>query len=412
MLVFFLFFISANLAWLNPRGGKAYKTHKTIPIFWQYNSDAPTEFLTAAYFPEGFKRWKTRVNRPVYAMMVNSFGGLVGLITYPFYKMDKLEKAMMGYLLLKLSIYFLGAILLFEISKAWFDAEIALLSVFMLLLHPFAIVNLTTFHTNELQFINPIIILFLFNNLINKFSTKKIIVFSFVVGTLMLARQNYAIYLSVLFFSFFKLKQYKASILSFFIHLMPLIIWYIFLKWYGLDYYNHEVEAYEQGAWLFKRTTFIQPLALIQSILIGLYKWLNLFPLHYSVLLLGAILTMNVKQVNTKLHSYHYYFLGCFFLFSFIQTYASKRYAPYMIADTSFLIYPLVAYFIITSIRKWNKPKLKRLFVSCYLCIALISIVHFPWVHPYNQVDILDQSKSKIKQLEEGKLLLPSSEGK
>ena len=59
VLLLILFLISANIAWLNPTDNNPerpslYKTHNTIPLFWQYNLDSGIEILTAAYFPKIF----------------------------------------------------------------------------------------------------------------------------------------------------------------------------------------------------------------------------------------------------------------------------------------------------------------------------------------------------------------------
>ena len=101
-----IFIISANIAWLNPGPGKeVYKPFNELPLLWQYNYDSGIEILTAAYFPSIFKTDNTRIDRPTYPFFVKIIGELVGLISQPIYKLNNLEKAGIGYLLLKLTIY-------------------------------------------------------------------------------------------------------------------------------------------------------------------------------------------------------------------------------------------------------------------------------------------------------------------
>ena len=70
------------------------------------------------------------------------------------------------------------------------------------------------FHTQELQFITPTIIIYFYLNLANKYSHFKNIFFSVIVGILMLGKANYAIYLGFLSFSFLNKKflEVKNSI--------------------------------------------------------------------------------------------------------------------------------------------------------------------------------------------------------
>ena len=131
-----IFIISANLAWLNPQDTnpkipRLYKTHQTIPLFWQYNLDSGVEILTAAYFPKIFEVNNTRIDRPVYPIIANIFGKTIGMIASPFINLNKLEKAGIGYLLLKILIFSSSAILMNKIISKYFDNKISYLSIFL-----------------------------------------------------------------------------------------------------------------------------------------------------------------------------------------------------------------------------------------------------------------------------------------
>ena len=116
ILITFCFIIAANLAWLNPGPEKeVFKTTKTTPFFWQYNSDAGIEILTAAYFPKIFNTYKIRMERPTYPIVTKVIGELVGLFISPLRKLNPVEKAAAGHLILKLIIFTTFAIFTFKI---------------------------------------------------------------------------------------------------------------------------------------------------------------------------------------------------------------------------------------------------------------------------------------------------------
>jgi hypothetical protein len=401
-LILGIFAISANIAWLNPDPDYVVKTNEKIPIMWQYNGDATVEFLSGAYFPEYFRVDKTRINRPAYPLLVKIFGEVYGLIAKPFYELGILARAMLGYITLKLLVYLAGALALYHISRRWFSAEASLLAVSLLLLHPFAITYIATFHTSELQFFTPIFLIFFWLNLSDRYSHKKNILFSLAAGALMLAKQNYAIYLAILLFSFFFLKRYKESVLSFLVHLVPLAGWLIALKMLGIPYYNHE-SASGLGVWLYQDLIHRSPIGILQSLALGTNAWLIAFFGFFSFFAIAALYAPYLPTVREKFSRSHLSFLAIFISMSWLQTFAANRYASYMVSDLSVYIFPLAACAILALLTEHRLKKLLPLFLALYLAIGLSTIVSFPWVHPYDQKGITNPDR--VKLLEEGKLV-------
>ena len=171
LLILFLFIIGANLAWTNFQP-KVAKTNPKIPIMWQYDCDASVDFLSGAFFPKYFKYDGQRINRPTFPFFAKFFGESIGLIASPFYKMSVLLKTMLGYIVLKLLFYYIGAIFLYKIVKEWLGKQIALLSVIAVFFHPHSVQWIATFATAPSQFITPIIIFYLFSQLAKKYSVK------------------------------------------------------------------------------------------------------------------------------------------------------------------------------------------------------------------------------------------------
>ena len=123
---------------------------------WQYSGDATMEFLSGDFFPEYYRIDKSRTNRPGYPFLVRIIGEGTTLPLRLFMDVGPLTKAIIGYTLLKLAMFLLGAILMYKILLNWLRPKVALLSVALAFLHPFAIYWIGQFHTTELSFITPI----------------------------------------------------------------------------------------------------------------------------------------------------------------------------------------------------------------------------------------------------------------
>ncbi len=387
------------MAWLNPSHVYVIKTNEKVPLLWQYNGDAAVEFLSGAYFPSYYRIDKTRINRPAYPLMVKLIGSLYALVSYPIYHLSPLLSGMLGYITLKLIIYLSAAILLYNITKRYFPPNISLLAVFLLFLHPFSITFIGTFHTSELQFVNPILIIYLWLNLIDNYSSKKNIFSSLLIGILMLAKQNYAIYLAILAYSFFVLKRRRESLLSFVVHLIPLLAWFITLHYLHIPYHNQEA-ADGQVVWLLDLFRTLNPVLIAKSLLLAMSGWLLSLTSFFHILLLIALLSWTkVKEVfNTKEKIFFLFFIGM----ALLQTVAAKRYAPYMSADVAILIVPLAAWGLWSLVEQFNLRKYVPFFLSAYLTLGLATLVTFPWQSPYEQQGITHPDR--VKALEEGRL--------
>ena len=248
IIIFICFIISSNIAWLNPAPGKeSYQPYAKIPLFWQYNYDSGIEILTAAYFPKIFYKDNTRIDRPTYPVLANLIGKFTCLAVCPFFKLSELEKAGIGYIILKIFIFLLALFLLNEMQVIYLNNKEIILSNFLIFFSIISIGNIAVFHTIELQFITPIIALYLFFNLIKNYNIFKNFLFSLIIGILILAKPNYAIYLSILTFSLIY-KKYFEVILSIVFHLIPLVLYIIYLKYLSLDFIFIGAKS-GQGIW-------------------------------------------------------------------------------------------------------------------------------------------------------------------
>lgn len=391
LIILIVFFVSSHLAWLNPgpgfkeKHGHLVKPSERIPFLWQYNQDAHIELASAAYFPSYFRTNPMRVNRPSYPLLVCILGKTAGFVVspfVPFINLDTEEEAMVGYVVLKLIIYSLGGILMFHLLLPYCQKFCAFYAVALLFFHHFSLEYMAIFHTTELQFISPIFVLFLFYSLANNYSVRKNMLFSFLVGGLMLAKQNYATYLAILLYSLWH-RRFKAVGISVMTHALPLLAWLGFLYFYGVEYYNHEAAVYSQGTWLYKEFIHLNMLQMAQVVIQSLFLYVTAITRHYwiwgfvAAAGVAILLYHDRKRVEIPL-----ILLSFCMTTTWLQCFAAGRYRDYMTADFSIFLFAISSYAVCHLIKK--KSWLYILLIG-WLFINILQFVNFPWIHPYNQ---------------------------
>ena len=395
VVLLIVFLISANLAWLNPRNNdpdkpRLYKTHNTIPLFWQYNLDSGIEILTTAYFPKIFEKDNTRIDRPTYPALANFLGKTIGLILKPLIKLNELEKAGIGYITLKILIYSLSIILARKILLNYFDEKTTFLAIFFTYAHNFSIFNLTSFSTTDAQFTTPIFILFIFIYLIKNYSISKNILFSIIVGILMLAKSNYAIYLSIIIFLFYK-KEWSIIFISIFAHLVPIFLYLSFIKYLNYDFQIIGATEYDQGTWLYEDLKDRNFYNIVNTAFLGLGEFFIKIIISYKiVIIIFFIFGFILKCLKNKIKKNYLVFIGIFIFCTYFQMFVATRYNAYMTYDISIIVYAFAAFGIYQIIDKFENNNIKKFFVpiimAFYLIYNVAIFIQYPWVHPYNQV--------------------------
>ena len=391
-----LFIIGANYAWLNPYPeNKVYKT-TDIPFFWQFNPDAGVEIVSGAYFPEAYKMYKDRINRPTYPILVNSLGKVAKFVLKPFKNLSQLESAGAGYILLKILIFLLGAFICFNVLNNFLNEQLSLFGGFLIFFSSFSIDSFATFHTYELQFISPIIFIFLLLKLKSSYSIYKNILFSIIVGILLLGRENYAIYLSILIYCGLN-KQYLKVLISFISHLIPLGIYLIYLKIINIEYYNHEVTGYNQGNFLINLILDANYKELFLVTINSIYYFFKSIVIIFNVLLF--IIIYNFKKL--KKHRNLLIFSIIAGTLTYLQFLAVRNFSySYLISDLT--IFVVVLSFI--ELKKISKTKIV-LITSLYLIVNILTLANFPLKSPHNfefrNQKVLNQRKDMINNFDE-----------
>ena len=412
-----IFFISVNKAWLNPDPDHgAIKVNKKIPIMWQYIADVKFDLLTSAYFFDYMKMEKPgnvnkfRINRPAVPALNFILSKPIYFIGNLFFDISKLESAAVAFLIVKFAFYLICSLFMYFLIKKYLNSQIAIIGVFLFLTHPFMIYHATHLSIPEFSFFIPIIILYLFSNISEKYSLKKNIIFSLILGTLMLAKQAYGIYLAIIIFSIF-FKRYKEIIISILVHFVPLMFYMFLLKLNNIDYYNHEVVCCNAPTWIFN-DLLIRPIPEILHV--GLFSlhtfFLKAFDFYTIWFFMGILfsylfLTGKIKN-NSKFHSKKIiYFLIILIFFTWVQFFAANRWWVNYIASAEYaiFIYGGSGYIVFNLLKIFsNNLRKKIIFVSIPIVIILsmFRIVNFPYEHPYDQKEYLIKDPGLYDQFE------------
>lgn len=377
--VLICFTIAANLAWLNPHpNSKVHKTTEEIPFFWQYNDDAGVQILTTAYFPKIFHTYKDRMERPTFPILSKVLGEAVGIIILPIKKLSQLEKAGAGILLLKIFIFSLFSIITFEIFSNYMPKEYSFLAIFLFLTHEFTIKSLSMFHTLELQFITPVIISYFFLNLLKKYTHSKNIIFSIIVGILILAKSNYAFYIGFLIFSLIN-KRFLESVLSFVVHLLPLALYLLYLKILDFEFYSLQKD-YGMGVWLLNSNFLI-----LKNSLYLLIESIKNFTVatfyNFHILIFAAI--FGFFKLEDNLRKNYFLIILILIFMTWFQQFFSNRYRPYMSADISIIVFCLSSFWLFKLKPNIQNTKFILIPISIlWLTVNLLLIANFPLIHP------------------------------
>ena len=380
-IILIVFIISSNIAWLNPRPDfNVYRTIEFIPLFWQYNVDSSMELLSAAFFPDYFIENPIRMSRPGYPIIVNLISKILYYALNPFIDFDYLYYVGASYLIFKFILYFLSITLLTKLLSNFFRLKYVIIINALIFFHYHSIFYATTFHTSELSFITPLIFLTLFFIIKEDYSIYKNIVFSLIVGILILCKPNYACYLAILVYSFIN-KYYLQSILSFIIHLIPIFVYLFYLNYVDIEFYHYGIEGAGFLGW-FVEAAELGLLNLLNEITISILKYfinlLEYFHLFMIFFILGLIHIFPSKKKIIL-------FILIFVFFTWLQIFSTNRWGGYMVADLTVPIISLSVLFLINKTSILQKTRTLIFLSIFYLLINIASFMNFPWISPYNQ---------------------------
>ena len=413
LTVLVVFAVSSNIAWLNPWPEKeSFRGIESIPFMWQYNQASGVEILSAAYFPETYRTYTDRINRPTYPLAVYLIGNAIGLVASPVADLSPLERAGAGYIVLKLLVFSLAALAMYDLLTRWLARDVAAFATLLMLLHAHSIEFAAGFHTTELQVLTPIFVLWLFFRVTDRWGERShgaprirrlggLAGASVVVGVLMLAKQNYAVYLALILFALYK-REWGAVVVSVVAHLLPLAAYLLFLRAVDIPYVNHEAATYDQGTWvldLFRQN----PIQSLGQVIDSLWRSLVHLTGFFSVWLLLAVAAL-ARIRSLRVDRDLLVGMGLFFFATWLQIFAANRYYDYMVSDVAIVVFALGAWMLFELVQ-FLPQRLTGVVTKGVLLLwfvgNVLSFVHFPWIHPFDQparnTEVLDNRLEMVE---------------
>ena len=392
-IILTLFVISSNIAWINPDPRGAIKVLE-FPFMWQYDVDAILELGTATYFPDFYKDLPTRIDRPLYPFLSHIIGTLFFQINN-FINITNLSKVYfvaLAFILLKILIYSFGAICVNKICDFLkFNLDIKKISLIIFFFNPFLIKGLTTFHTIELQLLNPVFAIYFFIIFIEK--KINIILCGIFTGLLFLGKNNYAISVAIFLFMVFN-KNYKDAVKYFFYVTTPTVFWFFY--WKNFMNINFSInDQYANYHWFdFSLYSVNNLLSYLIYILIAFFK--NYY-LYFISLFMFFIFKKN--KVYFELDE-KFIFIFLFVFSTSTQMLASNKFQSiYMTSDIYWVYAISFAWLIVNFINYLFKINYLVLLLLSFLLLSksILHLANFPLINPYNQSVLIDHKEFMIK---------------
>lgn len=354
---------------------------KIYPLISNYhiNLDSAAHILLAHDFPQSYFRGiHTFLNRPLYAFLIYLISRPLHLIS-DSYALTFAAGIFLNYIL------FLSTVFLFYLLvKNLISSRVAFLSSILLIFSPFVHIWLIQPETNIFGAFAVILSLYLLYNYLTSPSIRKLILFSLLIGTLMLGKMLFAITFFILLLAIFT-KHYKEGILFLIIHLIPLVLWYLIVtKVFGFAYYSGEMTDFNMfliNGWLFN--FFELPWYKIFQILLNSLP-LFIISLLYSFLVIPVILALvGLREISLKIRNFSFIFTLSFFVLFLVMNYYTPRHV--------FLLYPIVYPPAILGIdriagilKKYKSWYALAFYLVIFMILIIISNVDIYKVFPYD----------------------------
>ena len=186
------------------------------------------------------------VERPLWPFLIFLSSLPVRLFTMPT------DVIMFGLATLLNFILISAAVLLFfALCRALFSLKTAWLSSILLIFSPFVHTYLNQPLTEILTVFTVVFSVYLLNDYVKKPSFLKLIVFSLLVGILMLGKSFFAVSFFILILAFY-FRRFGEGAIFLTVHLAPALFWYLWVtRVWQIHYYAFAVERSSIGIWVF-----------------------------------------------------------------------------------------------------------------------------------------------------------------
>jgi hypothetical protein len=241
---------------------EALETFNVYARYEQFNVDVNSYLRFTRYFPQSLYddplESVSYRYRPLYLAVSSIIPRVVALISkWPDWHSALTEPTALR--LTFLSMLFTNFVLLLagiQIFYSWmlrhFPTTVSFIAAIMLVLSPQWFIAANTVTTRIVGYVVLIVVPYLFDRWLlgdEEPGWKRILGVSLVAGTLFLGKTNYDAIMACWLWAIY-LRRWRALFGTFFLFLIPLVVWVGILALMGLEYYNHDVVVYRQGVWM------------------------------------------------------------------------------------------------------------------------------------------------------------------
>jgi len=303
--------------------------NKFYPIFSNYilNADGGEYIVLAEDFPGYYFKNTIYAARPLYSFLIAVVAFLPRLFFDSFATV--FASAIFLNFILVLGIVFL----LYIFVEKFISSRVAFLSSFLFIVSFFVHSSIIQPLPEMLGAFIIITSLYLLYSYVKKPSYPKLIIFSLIIGSFMLAKMFFVPTVFILILSIY-FRRFKEGMIFLLIHLMPLLLWYLTVtRVFKLDYFVNEIVYFDAGIWLLN--IFVLPWQQTFQI------FLNILPKFVTAVIHGFLL---IPVIFAIVGFKRFYIANknilCFgFLFSFLTVFFV---ANFYLPRHAFLLFPLV----------------------------------------------------------------------
>jgi 4-amino-4-deoxy-L-arabinose transferase-like glycosyltransferase len=331
---------------------------------YRMNLDVGGYLLLAHNFPEHyFEGNYTFLTRPLYPILVNLVARPLHLISSSY------SLTFAAGLLVNLALFFFTVYFFYLLVKRLISEKVAFLSSLLLIFSPFSHVWLIQPETNIFGAFAVVLSLYLLYLYAQNPSFRKLVLFSLIIGILLLGKKLFAISIFILLLAAF-FKRYREGIVFFFIHLLPLVFWLFWINQvWGLNIYIDEVSYFGFGGWLLN--IFHWPWnQTLQIFMESVPKFIS--SVFYGFLLIPVIFALigYKRFILPKKDILVFSFVLSFFILFFATNIYLSRWG--------FLLFPVVYPLAVLGIAKTAKflERYKKWYALAF-CILIYSLIIF-----------------------------------
>ncbi|MDP2946978.1 MAG: glycosyltransferase family 39 protein [Nanoarchaeota archaeon] len=344
--------------------------NKFYPIFSNYtlNADGGEYILLAKNFPGYYFKNVIYLARPLYSFLI----AIVAFLPRLFF--DSYATIFASAIFFNFVLAYAVILLFYLLVEKIISSRTAFLSSFLFIVSPFVHSWLVQPVPELLGAFIVISSLYFLYSYTKRPSLPKLIVFSLIIGTFMLAKMFFVPTVFILILSIY-FKRFKEGIIFLLIHLIPLLLWYLIVtRVFKLGYFVNEIVYFNAGIWLLNifswpwHQTFQIFLNILPKFVTAVIHGFLLIPVIFAIVGFNRFYVANKNIL-------------CFsFLFSFLTVFfAANFYFP----RHAFLLFPLVYPLAVLGIditadffKKYKTWYSTIFYLIAYLLIIIISNIN------------------------------------